>query len=113
MDEDPAFYKRFSQMIQQCIYDFLNERISEIEYLKRIKEYRDQVLSKTDSSIPERIRDNPSVSAYYGSLFSFYKDKEENAVAGKDDLLAEAALHIGRLIDDTKELSSKSNTDSV
>lgn len=111
MDEDPAFYKRFSQLIQQCIDDFLNERISEIEYLKRIKEYRDQVLSKTDSSIPERIRDNPSVSAYYGSLFSFYKDKEENAVAGKDDLLAEAALHIGRLIDDKKVVNWKTDTD--
>src|SRR5690625_8001564 len=72
MDGDPAFYKRFSQLIQQCIDDFLNERISEIEYLKRIKEYRDKVLSKTDSSIPERIRDNPYVSAYYGSLFSFF-----------------------------------------
>lgn len=111
MDEDPAFYKKFSQLIQQCIDDFYTERISEIEYLKRVREYRNKVLTKTDSSIPERIRHLPAVSAYYGSLFSFYEEKGGEAVSGKEDLLAEAALHIERLIDEKKVVNWKSNSD--
>lgn len=113
MNEDPAFYKKFSQLIRQCIDDFYNERITEIEYLKRIKEYRDQVLSKTDSSIPEKIRHLPAVSAYYGSLFSFFKDKKEKKMAEYENLLAEAALHIERLIDEKKVVNWKNNSDVV
>lgn len=56
MEEDPVFYRKFSQMIQQTIDDFYNQRISELEYLKRIEKLREQVLTKTDSSIPDRIK---------------------------------------------------------
>src|SRR5699024_3142884 len=52
MDEDPVFYKKFSQLIRQAIDDFYAERISELEYLDRVKDYNDKVLNKTDASIP-------------------------------------------------------------
>lgn len=38
MSEDPAFYKRFSQLIKDTIDDYLQHRINETEYLKRMKE---------------------------------------------------------------------------
>src|SRR5699024_10000901 len=74
MDDDPAFYKKFSQLIQQSIDDFYSQRISELEYLERMQDYRDKVSTKTDSSIPEKIRDNATVSAYYGTMNSAFKD---------------------------------------
>src|SRR5699024_5549804 len=40
MDEDPVFYKKFSQLIKQAIDDFYAERISELEYLEKIKDFK-------------------------------------------------------------------------
>lgn len=33
MDEDPAFYEKFSKLIQQAIEDFRAKRISDLDYL--------------------------------------------------------------------------------
>ncbi|MGB3452573.1 MAG: HsdR family type I site-specific deoxyribonuclease [Moheibacter sp.] len=110
MDEDPAFYKKFSQLIQQAIDDFYNERITELEYLKRVQEYRDSVLKKTDSEIPEKIRNNGTASAYYGIIQTFYKEKEVDTVPF-EDLLSNAALTIQSIIDKRKIVNWKNNTD--
>lgn len=110
MDEDPAFYKRFSQLIQQAIDDFYSKRISEIEYLNRVSSYRDKVLTKSDSSIPEPIRDMPQPSAFYGSLFSFFEEKNA-CLEKKQELLVEAVLDIEKIIESKKVVNWKNNTD--
>src|SRR5690625_7021967 len=56
MDEDPAFYKKFSQLIEATISEFYSKRISDLEYLKRMNDIRKNVLSKTDSTIPDEIK---------------------------------------------------------
>src|SRR5699024_5645383 len=38
MEEDPALYRKFSDMIHETIQKFLDERISEKEYLEKAKE---------------------------------------------------------------------------
>lgn len=110
MDEDPVFYRKFSQMIQQAINDFYNKRISELEYLKRIKDYNDKVKTRTDSEIPEKIRHNPTASAYYGIVHSFYKDKGVSA-SEYEDLLANASLQIEEIIGARKVVNWQNNQD--
>lgn len=110
MDEDPVFYRKFSQLIQQTINDFYNERISELEYLKRIKDYSDKVKTRTDSEIPEKIRHNPAASAYYGIVQSFYKDKGVST-SEYEDLLANASLQIEEIIEARKVVNWQSNQD--
>ena len=110
MDEDPVFYRKFSQMIQQAINDFYNERISELEYLKKVKEYRDKVLTRTDSEIPEKIRHNPTASAYYGIVHSFYKDKGVST-SKHEELFADASLQIEEIISARKVVNWHNNQD--
>lgn len=110
MDDDPAFYKKFSQLIQQSIDDFYSQRISELEYLERMQEYRDKVLTKTDSSIPKKIRDNATVSAYYGTMNSAFKDKRGDVETHRD-LLTDAALKIEEIINNRKKVNWQNNTD--
>ena len=38
MDEDPAFYEKFSKLIQQAIEDFRAKRLSDMDYLNRVME---------------------------------------------------------------------------
>ncbi|MGO1729943.1 MAG: type I restriction endonuclease subunit R [Flavobacteriaceae bacterium] len=110
MDEDPVFYKKFSQMIQQAINDFYDERISELEYLNRIKDYREKVLTRTDSEIPEKIRHNPTASAYYGIVQSFYKDKDVST-SDYENLLVEASLQTQEIIEARKVVNWRNNQD--
>src|SRR5690625_4362587 len=87
MDEDPVFYKKFSQLIQQAIDDFLAERITELEYFERVKDYSDKVLNKTDTSIPEKIRGNQTLSAYFGIVNEFFETEEVNTNQFQDELV--------------------------
>lgn len=36
MDEDPAFYKRFSEMLEETIRDYRDKRSSEKDYLNNV-----------------------------------------------------------------------------
>lgn len=104
MDEDPVFYRKFSQMIQQTINDFYNQRISELEYLNKIKDYRDKVVNQEDVDIPKEIRHNPSARANYGIVQNFYKEKEVNT-SKFEELLVGASLRIEEIIKDKKVIN--------
>lgn len=66
MDEDPAFYKRFSQLIKETIDDYLQQRINEKEYLEKITSIKEQVLAHENTELPETLKNKPVASAFYG-----------------------------------------------
>lgn len=66
MEEDPAFYQRFSEMIQQTIDDFRAKRISEAEYLERAKDIREAVVNRKHSDLPAEVAADPDLMAFYG-----------------------------------------------
>lgn len=112
MDEDPVFYKKFSQLIQQAIDDFLAERITELEYFERVKDYREKVLNKTDTSIPEKIRGNQTLSAYFGIVNEFFDTEEVNTNQFQDELV-EASIKIDEIINSKKRVNWQNNQDII
>ena len=66
MDEDPALYQRFSELIQAAIDDFRARRISELEYLRRATDIGEAVRSKRRDDAPERLAGKDDELAYYG-----------------------------------------------
>jgi len=66
MEEDPAFYKKFSDMLKETIKAYEEQRITEAEYLSKVKSIMESVISHTDSDIPEVLRKNDIATAYYG-----------------------------------------------
>jgi type I restriction enzyme, R subunit len=66
MDEDPAFYKKFSELLKETIRAYEEHRINESQYLNKVKDIMQSVLLKTDSDIPESIKDRDVVKAFYG-----------------------------------------------
>ena len=103
MDEDPAFYKRFSQLIKETIQDYLQKRINETEYLKRIQEIMESVLSKTDSKIPSSLQDKDVARAFFGiSKEEFSKVSEDIKVTERvSELLA---LEADRIINSLRKV---------
>ena len=63
MDEDPAFYEKFSKLIQQAIEDFRNSRISDLEYLETVTEIRNKVVHKEHDDMPEQLVGNEDAMA--------------------------------------------------
>ena len=66
MQEDPAFYRKFSELLRDTIRAFREERMRETEYLKRVKDIMNSVINRTDDDIPETLRYKETAKAYYG-----------------------------------------------
>ncbi len=78
MEEDPAFYKKFSDMLRETISEYEIGRLTELEYLNKVKEINEQVLSKTDSDIPEELKERDVARAFYGISLNDLKDKTKS-----------------------------------
>jgi type I restriction enzyme R subunit len=87
MDEDPAFYEKFSKLIQQAIEDFRAKRISDLEYLNKAIDLRNKVVHKVHDDIPGMLSGNEDAAAYFGVLKHFLEqhglreEKLESAAA--------------------------------
>ena len=97
MEEDPAFYKKFSQMLKETIADYEAKRINEAQYLSKVKEIMESVLSHTDNDIPEPLRDKDIAKAFYGLTFESLSEKVQDNVV-KTQIAIQTALHIDELI---------------
>lgn len=97
MDEAPAFYKKFSQMLKETIADYEAKRINEAAYLNKVQEIMNIVLSHTDSDIPESLRDKDVAKAFYGLSVESLSEKIQDSETRKT-ISAQTALHIDDLI---------------
>jgi len=93
MEEDPAFYQKFSVLIQKAIEDYRAKRISDLDYLKKASELRDHVVSKKHEDTPESLTGKEDALAYYGMAIPFAQAHEIPEDQQKD-LCAEVALAI-------------------
>lgn len=97
MDEDPAFYKKFSQMLKETIADYEAKRIGEIQYLNKVQEIMNNVLTQTDSDIPEVLKDKDVAKAYYGLTVESLSEKIQDNIIRKE-ISTQIALKIDDLI---------------
>lgn len=73
MQSDPAFYKRFSQLIKETITAYEQGRLTDDEYLQRILKYKEDVLNHTDGELPKELEHINTAKAYYGIALEVYK----------------------------------------
>jgi type I restriction enzyme R subunit len=97
MDEDPAFYKKFSQMLQDVIREYEQGRINSAERLKRSKEIMNNVLTHVDKDIPEQLRDRNVAKAFYGLTLEALLEKIEDPTV-RTEVSVQTALQIDTLI---------------
>lgn len=80
MDEDPIFYKKLSELIQQTISDLRAMRISDVVALNRLKELREQAITKKSDDIPEAILKNEKSVPFYRLAISNKNISTESAI---------------------------------
>lgn len=80
MEEDPAFYKKFSELLKQTIADYEAKRITESQYLQNSKQIMDSVLTRQGEEIPTTLQGKEVAKAFYGlgkgGLEGKFEDKE-------------------------------------
>jgi type I restriction enzyme R subunit len=110
MDDDPVFYRRFSDLLEQAIAEWRAKRISDAEYLKRAESVRAAVVERPVDEVPEEVRYDPVATAYYGlvreRVSQYESDPSRLAAAGVD-----AAVAIDRIIDGRRVVNWTENAD--
>ncbi|MDW5441325.1 HsdR family type I site-specific deoxyribonuclease [Polaromonas sp. SM01] len=92
---DPAYYEKFSRMIQQAIDDYRAKRINELAYLQKAKEARSAVLDRPRDDIPTSLRGNDHGIALFGLAKKIFDDvvpPEQSVMLAQDT--AQAALAV-------------------
>jgi type I restriction enzyme R subunit len=110
MHEDPAFYKKFSQMLKETILAFREERIRETEYLEKVQSIMESVLNRTGDKIPARLEEHEVAKAYFGIINEAIPAKNDEADFS-DDTLAELALQIEAIIENNRKVNWASDID--
>lgn len=68
LEQDPAFYEKFSKLIQEAIDDYRSRRLTDKEYLERVTAIRDAVVHRKDEELPSALRSDPDAAALFGVL---------------------------------------------
>jgi len=93
--EDPAFFKKFSRMLQDVIDDFRAHRLQATHYLSRATEIMEATITRSGDETPEILANNEVAKAYYGSI----KDALANLQL-KPTVVAEFASEAALAFDD-------------
>lgn len=114
MEKDEAFYKKFSQLLEDAIKSFHENRISEAEYLKAILNIRDQFEKGYLEDIPETLLNKPEARAFFGVLSEVFENSfgKEIAIQQKD-VLANIGIDISKIIEKLIIRDWKKNIDVI
>jgi type I restriction enzyme R subunit len=99
MDEDPVFYKRFSQLLDETIRNFIDKRITEAQYLSQVLAARKNLINGHTDDTPSFLNGKPEARAFYNILKqTLVKDSPLSKVPEVNERLAIVGLEICNII---------------
>ncbi|MDU2111619.1 MAG: DUF3387 domain-containing protein, partial [Clostridiales bacterium] len=109
-DENPAYYKKFSERIEKVLEEYKNKRISEVDYLNRMEDIMNKYREKKDeTNYPDTIKYNENAQAFYGVVSEVVCESEDEYCEMDD--LAKLALQIDNVIRERCKVDWHNNTD--
>jgi len=102
LEQDPAFYEKFSKLIQQAIDDYRAKRISDLEYLRRASDIREAVVTRRHDDIPASLMGKDDAIAVFGIIKPFVVSHVAEAQAAEDAAAAAASDIWGILVGNRK-----------
>ena len=97
MDEDPSFYRSFSELLEETIRDYRAKRISERDYLKNVVDLASKVARKDRGrAVPDAIKGNDDGQAFFGILEGALVTADGNPIESNE--VATIALKIVDII---------------
>jgi len=69
MEQDPALYQKFSEMLRKTIEDYRQKRLSEKEYLNAVVDVAEKVArNEHDDGTPNSLKGDENAQAFYGVM---------------------------------------------
>jgi type I restriction enzyme R subunit len=88
MEEDPTFYREFSDLLEETLRAYRERRLSERDYLNSVVDLASKVARKDRGrEVPEPIRGNEDAQAFYGVLDAQLTTKDSAQLSGDDAAL--------------------------
>lgn len=109
-EEDPAFYRRLSVMLEDAILAFRQHRNSDLEYLNRNIKIMNSARNRTGDDIPEELRNEEAARAFYGIVREELGGIFENEVKFKKPGI-EISRGIDKIIRNLRIVDWQNNTD--
>jgi len=98
-DENPAYYKKFSERIEEAIQEYRDKRISEAEYLNRMKDImKDYQSGQSTERYPDVIRENRNAQAFYGVTKDILNEVTDEAASYDANSIGELAYQMDEII---------------
>ncbi|MFG1523851.1 HsdR family type I site-specific deoxyribonuclease [Halobacteriovorax sp. RZ-3] len=104
-DEDPIFYKKLSEVIEDAYEKYRNRRITEAEYLKMMEDVRDRLEIDLENDVPEKVAEHQTTKSYYrvietlnSKVGEIDKDEIANFALKVDEIVKNQAVkdwHLG------------------
>ena len=123
-DENPTYYKKFSERIAEIIEEYKNKRISEVEYLEKMSTVmNDFRKGYSGTTYPEKIKHNIHAQAFYGVIKEVLEDPvyqvageadraaEEGAIYNYEGTLADIATDVDIIIERHSKVDWHDNPD--
>ena len=73
MQQDPAFYSRFSKLLEDAIRAFREQRLSDAEYLQKVERIAERVRNRTGDDIPAALAHRDVAKAFFGVLQEVFR----------------------------------------
>ena len=109
-EEDPAFYKRFSKLLEETIEEFMAKRLSDAAYLEKVTEIMNSVRNRTGDDIPEKLEHREVAKAFYGLVYEVISKFESNDYEPRE-FSADIGLEIDNIIQNSLVVDWINNTD--
>lgn len=108
-DENPTFYRKFSERINDALQKYKDKRISEAEYLQKMNELVEEYRGGSSSvEFPQAIKSNLNAQAFYGVTKEIIEETHETAE--KYEVLGDLAQKMDGIIVKYKKVDWHDNT---
>lgn len=93
--DDPAFYRRFSEMLKEVISEWRTHRLSDAAYLERVRGLLSMLDAGTVGDVPARLRNRDVAQAYHGIVRQILNTAE---IVDAEDFCIEVALAVDNVV---------------
>lgn len=110
MEEDPTFYKKFSELLEAAILAFREQRLSDVEYLKKVSEIAEKVRNRTGDDIPKQLEHHEVAKAFYGILLEVFTNYAKEGFDSRN-ASADAGLKVDEIVKENQIVNWVNNVD--
>ncbi|MBM4224840.1 MAG: DUF3387 domain-containing protein, partial [Gammaproteobacteria bacterium] len=104
MDEDPTLFKRFSEMVENAISQYEANRLSDAEFLNRMKEIVQGVRTRTiNEAMPVAVATKQVTQAYWRNIKAVLQRERHPPI--DEDFAADLAVEADALVEDKRKVN--------